>query len=90
MKLEAGPAELQEILGSAIRSRALEPILGLGLPAAELVFRPGVLQLQLPLLSLWQKRRGRGESNWSFVRRFSRLHRLPHLNISPIITIMGK
>jgi len=37
-----------------IRSRALESILGLGLPTAEFVLRPGVLQLQLPLLSLWQ------------------------------------
>lgn len=49
--------------GICSQVRGLEPVLGLGLPAAELVLGPSVLQLQLSLLSLWQGKRGRGESN---------------------------
>ena len=51
----------------AVRSRALESIFGLGLPAAELVLRPGVLQLQLPLLSLC-KGEGEEESHTKALR----------------------
>ena len=66
MKLGARPAGQQEIQG-AVRSRALESIFGLGLPAAELVLRPGVLQFQLPLLSLC-KEEGAGESHTKVLR----------------------
>lgn len=52
-RLRRGPGQLgwQAVLGAS-SSRALESVFGLGLTAAELVLRPGVLQLQLPLLSL--------------------------------------
>lgn len=42
--------------GRGLRAAGLEAVLGLRLPAAQLVLRPRVLQLQLPLLGLRQER----------------------------------
>lgn len=50
------PLRRLRLAGGGSRAGGLEAVLGLCLPAAQLVLRPRVLQLQLPLLGLQQER----------------------------------
>lgn len=71
----------QEGAGSQAGRWGLEPVLGLGLPAAEPALRPRVLQLQLPLLGLQREKASQpGLSDLSLAPKLRNSKSFSHLN----------